>query len=85
MKSMGMSSYLADVWNIIDLSSAALNLTLCSMFIYCLIKDKMDSDALSSFMNTHTVAGFACMFMWLKVFYWCRLFSSLAYFVKLIQ
>jgi hypothetical protein len=23
--------------------------------------------------------------MWLKVFYWMRLFSSLAYYVKLIQ
>lgn len=29
--------------------------------------------------------GFACFFMWIKVFYWMRLFSSLAYYVKLIQ
>lgn len=89
MNSMGMTNYLADVWNIIDLSSAMLNLSFSTMFIWCLVTDEVNnkinkSDASFSFVTTHTVAGFACMFMWLKVFYWCRLFSNLAYYVKLI-
>jgi hypothetical protein len=33
----------------------------------------------------YTVGGFATFFMWIKVFYWMRLFSALAYYVKLIQ
>lgn len=84
MNSMGMTNYLADVWNIIDLSSAMLNLSFSTMFIWCLVVDEVKSGASFSFVTTHTVAGFACMFMWLKVFYWCRLFSNLAYYVKLI-
>jgi hypothetical protein len=32
-----------------------------------------------------TFGAFACFFMWIKVFYWMRLFSALAYYVKLIQ
>ena len=31
-----------------------------------------------------TLGAFACFFMWVKVFYWMRLFESLAYYVKLI-
>ena len=32
-----------------------------------------------------TTSAFGIFLMWLKVFYWCRLFSSLSYYVKLIQ
>ena len=31
-----------------------------------------------------SLGAFACFFMWIKVFYWMRLFESLAYYVKLI-
>ena len=31
------------------------------------------------------IGSFASFFMWIKVFYWMRLFKSMAYFVKLIQ
>jgi hypothetical protein len=33
----------------------------------------------------NTVGSFACFFMWIKVFYWMRLFTTTAYYVKLIQ
>lgn len=80
MKSSGWE-YFADVWNCIDITSACLNLVFSGMFMSCLITDTV----VFSFADMHTVAAFACFFMWLKVFYWCRLFSSLAYYVKLIQ
>ena len=33
----------------------------------------------------YSFGSFACFFMWIKVFYWMRLFKELAYYVKLIQ
>jgi len=32
-----------------------------------------------------TFGAFASFWMWIKVFYWMRLFGQLAYYVKLIQ
>ena len=32
-----------------------------------------------------TIGGFLVFFMWIKVFYWMRLFPAYAYYVKLIQ
>jgi len=32
-----------------------------------------------------TIGGFGVFFMWIKVFYWMRLFPSLAYYVNLIK
>ena len=31
-----------------------------------------------------TIGAYAVFFMWLKMFYWMRLFESTAYYVKLI-
>ena len=31
------------------------------------------------------LGGFACFFMWIKVFYWMRLFESVAKYVNLIE
>lgn len=73
--------YFSDIWNCIDMTSAILNLTFSLMFMTCLFLDDQEF----SFTTIHTFASFACFFMWLKVFYWCRLFSSLSYYVKLIQ
>jgi hypothetical protein len=79
LKSAGLE-YFADVWNAIDMSSAALNFTFSFMFMWTLVT----GDTIASFATIHTFAAFASFFMWLKVFYWCRLFSNLAYYVKLI-
>lgn len=74
--------YFSDVWNFIDMSSAGLNLTFCGLFLYTIATG---GDMLVSFSTIHIIAAFGCFLMWLKVFYWCRLFGSLAYYVKLIQ
>ena len=32
-----------------------------------------------------SLGAFVCFFLWIKVFYWARLFTNLAYYVKLVQ
>ena len=74
--------YLSDVWNWIDIISITLNavfLTMCSTCIFTKSNDTFSMD------DVRSVGGFACFFMWIKVFYWMRLFASLAYYVKLIM
>ena len=77
----GPISYFNDVWNICDCTSICLNLSVIFMFFACLVANEEKV----SFTVIHAIAAFACFLMWLKIFYWCRLFSSLAYYVKLIQ
>jgi hypothetical protein len=50
------------------------------MFTICIVKQEeyFSSDLM------HIIGAYACFFMWIKIFYWMRLFQSLAYYVKLI-
>jgi len=73
--------YFADYWNCIDSCSLVLNTIYLSMFTTCCI---VETEFFSIEAMT-TVGSFCCFFMWIKVFYWMRLFSALAYYVKLIQ
>lgn len=72
--------YFEDPWNWVDFTSLCLNLAFLSLssFDYIFECEYFDVELIRS------VAAFACFFMWIKVFYWMRLFSSLAYYVKLI-
>lgn len=63
----------------ISITLNAIFLTLCTICIFT------GSDETFSLETLRSYGAFACFFMWLKVFYWMRLFSSLAYFVKLIM
>lgn len=74
--------YFSDIWNWIDTVSIVFNgifLTICTTCIYTESTEIFGLEILRSY------GAFACFFMWIKVFYWMRLFSSLAYFVKLIM
>jgi len=53
---------------------------LVSTFTYtlCVQNEQIDIKLVRTF------GAFASFWMWIKVFYWMRLFSSLAYYVKLI-
>lgn len=73
--------YFGDVWNCIDASSLLFN----STFLGSLTIDFVMEEQIMSLQFIYTVGGFATFFMWIKVFYWMRLFSALAYYVKLIQ
>lgn len=73
--------YLSDYWNCIDAVSMILNFIFLWMStINCVLE--REYFAISSL---HNIGGFVAFFMWIKVFYWMRLFANLAYYVKLIQ
>jgi len=73
-------SYLGDFWNVNDAVSLSFN----SSFIICTTIDFIFERPIISLDIINTIGGFACFFMWIKVFYWMRLFEALAYYVKLI-
>ena len=77
----GGFEYFQDPWNCIDMASLYLNASFLSMFIICIYREEEYFNM--DFM--HLIGAFACFFMWIKIFYWMRQFSSLAYYVKLIQ
>jgi len=79
MLDMG-ASYIFDTWNFIDVSIVYLNMIFLIMIVGDLIKEQV----YFPLEIMQIVGSFGIFMMWLKVFYWCRIFSSLAYYVKLI-
>ena len=73
--------YFSDYWNCIDATSLSINSSFLLMVTYNCIGEIEHFNV----QLVRTFGAFACFFMWIKVFYWMRLFSSLAYYVKLIQ
>lgn len=73
--------YFSDYWNCIDATSLSINAVYLGMATTCIIFENEYFDV----QLIRTFGAFACFFMWIKVFYWMRLFSALAYYVKLIQ
>lgn len=73
-------NYFFDFWNMIDITSLILNYTFMSMFFTCIVynKEYFDDNLI------YELGSFAIFFMWIKVFYWFRLFPEYAYYVKLI-
>lgn len=73
--------YFSDPWNCIDAMSIWQNMLFLGTGTYCILTEK----PFFEIQTIYSFGSFAVFFMWLKVFYWMRLFSSLAYYVKLIQ
>ena len=73
--------YFDDPWNCVDAASLGLNCT----FLVLSAVDIVTENELVDVQLITTFGSFACFFMWIKVFYWMRLFSALATYVKLIQ
>lgn len=73
--------YFSDPWNCVDSISITFNAIFLVLSTACIVAEDyyFDISLVRSF------GAFACFFMWIKVFYWMRLFSSLAYYVKLIM
>ena len=73
--------YFNDYWNCIDACSISCNFIFLMM---CTFNFSFENEYWTLEV-IRTFGAFSCFFMWIKVFYWMRLFSSLAYYVKLIQ
>ena len=66
-------AYLKSFWNIIDLASLILNLVV-------VILDLVNKNTTDS----NSVAAVAVLLMWVKLFYFLRIFSSTAYLIRMI-
>jgi hypothetical protein len=73
-------SYFKDFWNWIDI--LALTNGIC--FLVTMIPEVILETTIANKHFTGYQSGFTCFFLWIKLFYWMRLFKSTAYFVKLI-
>jgi hypothetical protein len=73
-------AHFSDVWNTIDAISITLNIVFLGFMASCFYF-RVEVVSLEL---TRSVGGFCNFFMWIKVFYWMRIFSSLAYYVNLI-
>ena len=69
--------YFFDVFNYVDLSSFACNLVL--------VYYTFDHNYQETSGNVREVASLCTVLMWIKVFYWMRLFTSTSFYVKLIR
>lgn len=72
--------YIRQGWNILDLVSLSLNLW---VFIQMIVNSIADHD-IFKVGTLRAYIACACFVMWIKVFYWMRLYASFAYYVKLI-
>ena len=74
------TGYLQDAWNWVDLVSFVLNFG----FLICLNINVVSGQIIVPIDFIRVIGGCCCFCMWIKVFYWCRLFSNTAYFINLI-
>jgi hypothetical protein len=79
VKSTGWG-YLNDYWNWIDFSSLLLNM----IFLIMLNIDVLANKTIIHVTIIRTIGALGCWFMWIKVFYWMRLFKATAHFITLI-
>ena len=71
------SEYIADFWNFFDVSSIILNFYLICSHVYP-GDNPLDQEWKFS------LASIATFIMWLKVFYWFRLFNATSFYIRLI-
>lgn len=72
--------YFFDYWNVIDITTLIVSFAFLGMLNFSVITE-------ISFFPNHIMrqfGGLSCFLLWIKIFYWMRLFKSTAYFVTLI-
>ena len=73
-----IKDYFLDVFNYVDLSTFALNLVLVYHTFMHEYGQKTSEEI-------RAVASLCTILMWVKVFYWMRLFTATSFYVKLIR
>jgi hypothetical protein len=73
--------YFRDVWNVFDFASLTLNAILIIMINLTIVSDSLIWEPLT----LRTISSIAVWFLWIKTFYWMRLFEGTAYFITLIR
>jgi len=70
----------SDYWNWIDFLSIVTNGAFLSLVNICLYREGSISAS-----TVRTFGSIASFFLWIKAFYWLRLFKNTAYFITLIS
>ena len=82
IKLKGTKDYFSDSWNYFDIAY----LNTCSFYVilvnYYVIKRQFDFYWV---FKLRLFGGLSCLLMWIKMFYWMRIFSNTAHFVTLIS
>lgn len=78
---IGYKNYFTDPWNVLDTCSISLNITFIALLV---LNITIESNEYIPKYNIRTLGAVASFFMWLKVFYWMRLFPDTAHYVTLI-
>ena len=71
--------YLCDYWNFFDMCNLVTN----GLFLWAL-NSSLLFDIRYEEHWVRKIGGISCFFLWIKVFYWMRLFQSAAHFLNLI-
>ena len=67
--------YLMSFWNILDIASLVMNLT----YVICEMNNYLEE-------NQINLIGSICIaIMWVKMFYWMRIFKSFAAFIRMVE
>jgi hypothetical protein len=75
------TSYIQDFWNWLDLASLILN----ALFVVQLNIDLVTQRAVVGAVWIRTVGAVCCFLLWIKMFYWMRLFRESSHFIVLIS
>ena len=73
-------SYFDDVWNYLDVPISVVS----AIYMYRMSVDVIVGHTIYSETSVRTLGGVTISLLWIKMFYWMRLFSKTAYMIKLI-
>ena len=76
----GVADYFLDPWNCIDATTLITNF----IFLLCITMNQCSEGFIIDEYAIRRLGAFCCFFMWIKIFYWMRLFEPLAKYVSLI-
>ena len=74
---LGLRTYISDLWNYFD----TLSLLLTSFVI---VNDFLSVPEITDY-SLSVIVSFAVFMLWIKVFYWFRLFTGLSFYMRLIR
>ena len=67
--------YLSDFWNIMDITSLVLNIT----YVFCELNNALEENSIN------LIGACAIGIMWVKMFYWMRIFKPMAAFIRMVE
>lgn len=68
-------NYFKDFWNLLDLTSLILNIT----YVFCELNNRLDENKINM------IGSIAVGLMWIKMFYWMRIFKPFAAFIRMVE